>query len=63
MTESNIPKSDENIPEQASSPDDLVKDLDATISESDANSVVGGRKAGKEQQEYLIVKLNDAIIT
>ena len=27
------------------------------------NQVVGGRKAGKDQQEFLVVKMNDVIIT
>ena len=28
-----------------------------------ARSVRGGRKAGKGQQEYLVVKMNDVIVT
>lgn len=34
-----------------------------TISAREAASVKGGRKAGKGQQEYLVVKLNDATIS
>jgi len=45
----------------SSSPDELIKDLDLT--EDEQSSVVGGRKAGKDQQEFLIVKMNDVIIT
>jgi len=29
----------------------------------DSKQVRGGRKAGQGQQEYLIVKMNDALIT
>ena len=36
-----------------------VKDLTA----KDSKQVKGGRKAGSGQQEYLIVKMNDALIT
>jgi hypothetical protein len=34
-----------------------------TISAKEAASVRGGRKAGKGQQEFMIVKMNDVIIT
>ncbi len=41
-----------------------VKDLPAkTLSARNARDVKGGRKAGKEQHEYLIVKMNDILIT
>lgn len=63
MTESNIPQSDGIAPDSASSPDDLVKDLEVKIPEGDADSIIGGRKAGKGQQEYLIVTLKEASIT
>ena len=36
-----------------------IKDL----SVKDAKTVVGGRKAGGSQQEYLIVKLSDVQVT
>jgi len=36
-----------------------IKDL--TV--KDAKAVVGGRKAGGDQQEYLVVKLSDIVIT
>ena len=36
-----------------------IKDL--TV--KDAKTVVGGRKAGGTQQEYLVVKLTDALVT
>lgn len=57
MTEANLPKADEAKP-SSSSPDNLVKDLEVRISESDQAEVVGGRKAGKGQQEYLGVNLS-----
>jgi hypothetical protein len=60
VSESERPKSEESAP---SSPDDLVKDLDIQVSKADEEAVVGGRKAGKGQQEYLVVKMNDVIIT
>jgi hypothetical protein len=41
-----------------------VKDLPAKkLSAKSARGVRGGRKAGKGQQEYLIVKMNDVLIT
>jgi hypothetical protein len=42
-------------------PDDGVEDLD--VPEADAEDVKGGRKAGKGQQEYLVVKMNDITIS
>jgi hypothetical protein len=41
--------------------DEQVEDLDVTPEESEV--VKGGRKAGKGQQEYLQVKMEDVIIT
>jgi hypothetical protein len=41
--------------------DEQVEDLDVTKEESE--DVKGGRKAGKGQQEYLEVKLEDVIIS
>lgn len=46
----------------ASSPDELIKDLDVSLSESEQGGVVGG-KAGKAQQEFLILKMTDVLIT
>ena len=41
-----------------------VKDLPAKkLSAKSARAVKGGRKAGKGQQEYLVVKMNDVSIT
>lgn len=42
-----------------------IKDLKArkTITAKEAATVKGGRKAGKLQQEYFVVKMNDVIIT
>jgi hypothetical protein len=41
-----------------------VRNLPAkTLSAKDARGVKGGRKAGKLQHEFMIVKLNDVIIT
>jgi hypothetical protein len=41
-----------------------VKDLPAKkLNAKSARSVRGGRKAGKGQQEFLVVKMNDVIIT
>ena len=45
----------------ASSPGKLVKNL--KLSEKNQKSVVGGRKAGKGQQEFLIIKMNDVLIS
>ena len=40
-----------------------VKDLPAKkLSAKSARGVRGGRKAGKEQHEYLVVKMNDVIV-
>ena len=36
-----------------------IKDLAA----KDAKTVAGGRKAGGTQQEYLVVKMSDVIVT
>jgi hypothetical protein len=33
------------------------------LADNQLEAVAGGRKAGKEQQEYLIYKLNDALVT
>jgi hypothetical protein len=63
MAEMNPHKPDELAPSTpASSPDDLIKDLSLEVSEADQNSVTGG-KGGTTQQEYLIVKLKEVIIT
>jgi len=41
-----------------------VKDLPAkSLSAKSARRVKGGRKAGKGQQEYLVIKMNDAFIS
>jgi hypothetical protein len=48
------------------SPENLVKSSSTApveLSESDLDKVAGGRKAGKDQQEYLVVKMNDVIVT
>jgi hypothetical protein len=42
-------------------PDEEVEDLD--VPEADAAEVKGGRKAGKDQQEFLVVKMNDVIVS
>lgn len=39
-------------PPTTSSPDELLKDLPVKVTEEDQSSLVGGRKAGKGQQEY-----------
>jgi hypothetical protein len=36
---------------------------DLELADEDAQRVKGGRKAGKGQQEFLVVKMNDVIIT
>ena len=41
--------------------DEQVEDLD--VAESDAAEVKGGRKAGKDQHDYLVVKLEDVQIS
>jgi len=49
-----------------SSTDDLVKTTNAgevELTEEQLNRVTGGRKAGKDQQEILVIKMNDVIIT
>ena len=33
------------------------------LSDEELNDVSGGRKAGKPQQEFLVIKMNDVIIT
>jgi predicted ribosomally synthesized peptide with nif11-like leader len=33
------------------------------LSEDELEAVAGGRKAGKEQQEYLIVKMSDLLVS
>ena len=33
------------------------------LADNQLEAVAGGRKAGKEQQEYLIYKLNDVLVT
>lgn len=64
MAESNLDdKSGETASSPASSPDELVKDVDVKLSEEDQNSIVGGRKAGKGQQEYLKLTMKEVIIT
>ena len=50
--------SDERQPQQN---DELVEDLD--VAESEAAEVKGGRKAGKDQQEYLVIKLQDVQVS
>jgi hypothetical protein len=48
------------------SPESLVKSSSTApveLSESDLDKVAGGRKSGKGQQEYLVVKMNDVIVT
>jgi len=44
----------------SSSPDELIKDLELT--EEQQRSVVGG-KGTKGQEEYLVIKMTDVIIT
>ena len=49
-----------------SSTDDLVKTTNAgkvELTEEQLNRVTGGRKAGKGQQEFLVIKMNDVIVT
>jgi hypothetical protein len=36
---------------------------DLELADEDAQRVKGGRKAGKDQQEFLVVKMNDVLIT
>jgi bacteriocin-like protein len=33
------------------------------LTEEELKAVAGGRKAGKDQQEFLVVKMSDVIIT
>ena len=54
---------DDKSDKTASSPDELVKDVDVKLSEEDQNSIVGGRKAGKLQQEYIKITMKEVIIT
>jgi hypothetical protein len=63
VAEMNTPRNDELASSApASSPDELVKDLDVGVGDADQQNVVGGR-AGSNKSEYLIVKMNDVIIT
>ena len=53
--------SEERNPQQS---DEQVEDLD--VAESESEEVKGGathRKSGKDQHDYLVVKLEDVIIT
>ena len=61
MVDSNADKSAENV-SSPSSPEQL-EDLTPKLSEADQSSVVGGRKAGGTQQEYLKVTMEDLIIS
>jgi hypothetical protein len=50
----------------SSSADDLVqatKSGDVELTEEQLNRVAGGRKAGQGQQEFLVIKMNDLIVT
>jgi len=40
-----------------------VRKAGGELSEQQLESVAGGRKAGGGQQEYLVIKMNDVIIT
>jgi len=41
-----------------------AKDLPAkSLTAKQAKQVVGGRKAGGSQQEFLVIKMNDVIVT
>src|SRR5262245_60616185 len=54
MTDPNFPERDDEITEPDSpSSEEAVEDLEDTVSETDANSVTGGRKAGGGQQEFI----------
>jgi bacteriocin-like protein len=51
---------------KAKSADKLLKTSkkkDIVLTEKELDKVTGGRKAGKDQQEYLKIKLQDVIIT
>jgi hypothetical protein len=53
MAESHFPEGDDDITEpEAPSSEEASKDLDVDVSDADANSVVGGRKAGEGQKDY-----------
>ena len=56
-------KSDKTASSPASSPDELVKDPDVKLSEDDESSIVGGRKAGKGQQEFMKITMKETLIT
>jgi hypothetical protein len=48
------------------SPENLVKSSSTApveLSETELEKVAGGRKAGKDQQEFLVVKLTDVLIS
>lgn len=42
-------------------PSEAQEDLE--LADEDAQRVKGGRKAGKGQQEFLVVKMNDVLIS
>jgi len=47
-------------------PESLVKtskEGSVELSEAELQQVAGGKKAAKDQQEYLVVKLNDVLIS
>jgi hypothetical protein len=51
-------------PGKAKASSKKVKDLPAKkLSAKSARGVRGGRKAGKGQQEFFVVKMNDVLIT
>ena len=61
VSQSNLDKNSQPAPSTpASSPDELIKDLDVTLSETDKKAVVGG---GKSEHVYMTIKLTDATIS
>jgi len=51
---------------RSNAPESLVKtskDGSVELSEAELQQVAGGKKAGKDQQEFLVIKLNDVLVS
>lgn len=59
---SNELKKDVQVPGVTGDQTETTAPADA-LSADALNQVVGGRKAGKGQQEFLVIKMNDVIVT
>ncbi len=55
-------KREELEPQSTTEPTNEAKVLEE-LTDEELTDVSGGRKAGKPQQEFLVIKMNDVIIT